>query len=100
MTRCYKSCKYNVMGVCQKYGEFIHKSVNAGHYGLLFHPLDYLNLYYKREENDVGHLMEIANKFLTDDASKNICRQYKEKGYISFKQRKLLVYKLLNCYEE
>ena len=98
MSRCYKNCKHNWCGgYCKKYQELISTSKNCLHYGLLIHPLEYLSIYYDYEKKDIQHLIEIADKFADDDISKNIIKQYKQKGYISFKQRKFLIYKLLNC---
>lgn len=98
MARCYKNCKHNWCNVsCRKYNEPILISRNPLHRGLLLHPLQYLSMYYRYENNDIKHLIEIAEKFSDDEVSKNIIKQYKQKGYISFKQRKFLIYKLLNC---
>ena len=99
MPRCYECCKYYRMSCCTKYNKHILHSKNIAHIGLPLHPLEYLTLYYNHEHNDINHLMDIAEKCLTDDVSNNIIEQYKHKGYISFKQRKLLVWKLTNCYE-
>lgn len=57
-------------------------------------------LYYNYDKKDISHLIEIANKYLTDDVSKSICKQYEKKGYITYKQRKCLVYNILHCCEE
>ncbi len=102
MSRCYKNCKHNWCGgYCDKYKELVLTSRSIYHYGLLLHPLEYLSIYYDYEKKDIKHLIEIADKFANDDASKNIVKRYKQNGYISFKQRKLLIYKLLNCcYED
>lgn len=101
MSRCYKNCKYNWCNVsCRKYNEPILISRSPFHRGLLLHPLQYLSMYYRYENNDITHLIDVAEKFSDDDVSKNIIKQYKQKGYISFKQRKFLIYKLLNrCFE-
>ena len=101
MSTCYKCCKHNYCGFCAKYEDTILVSRNPAHYGLLLHPLDYLELYYRYDAKDIPHLIDIANKYLKDDVSQNILQQYKKKGYVTFKQRKYLVYNLLNCcYEE
>ena len=102
MARCYSRCKYNFCdGYCEKYEDWIHKSENPWNYGILIHPLQYLSTFYRRDVNcEISHLIAIAEKFAEDDTSKNIVSQYKKKGYITFKQRKLLVYKLLHCYKE
>ena len=101
MSRCYKTCKHNYWNFCTKYNESILVSTNPLHYGLLLHPLDYLTLYYQYDQKDLTYLIDVASKFLKDDVSKNILQQYKNKEYISFKQRKYLVYNLLNCcYED
>ena len=100
MAICYKFCKHNSWGFCSKYNESILVSRNPAHYGLLIHPLDYLELYYKYDAKDIPFLIKIANKYLEDEVSQNILQQYKRKGYITYKQRKLLVYNLLHCCEE
>ena len=98
MARCYENCKHNWCNVsCRKYNEIILTSINPFHKGLLIHPLEDLSMYYRYENKDIRRLIKIADKFADDDVSKNIIKQYKQKGYISFKQRKLLIYKLLNC---
>ena len=79
--------------------KYILHSKNIAHPGLPLHPLDYLTLYYQYERNDIEHLIDVADKFLTDSASMSIISWYKRKGHISFKQRKFLVWKLTNCYE-
>lgn len=99
MARCYKCCKHNHMGFCNKYKEFIPISRNIMHFGILIHPLYYLETYYDYDSNDIEHLINIASKYLNDDVSQNIIRQYKLKENITHKQRKYLVYKLLHCYE-
>lgn len=100
MSMCYKCCKHYYMGFCSKYKETILVSRNPMHPGLLIHPLYYLDLYYEYDAKDIPHLIDIADKYLKDEVSKNVCQQYKNKGYITFKQRKYLVYNLLHCYEE
>lgn len=102
MSRCYKNCKYNWRcGYCAKYKELILTSRNIYHMGLLLHPLEYLSIYYSYDQKDIRHFIEVADKFADDDVSKNIVKQYKQRGYISFKQRKFLIYNLLNnCYED
>lgn len=101
MARCYENCKHNWCNVhCRKYNETILTSRNPFHRGLLIHPLEWLSMYYYREVNgDISHLIDIAEKFSEDDTSKSIVEQYKKKGYISYKQRKFLLWKLLNCFE-
>jgi len=101
MARCYKNCKHNWCNLyCNKYNDRILTSRNPAHYGLLLHPLQDLSMYYYRYVNGtIDHLIEVAEKFLTDDTSKSIIEWYKKKGDISYKQRKYLVANLLNCYE-
>lgn len=101
MARCYENCKYNWCNVyCSKYNERILISRNCFHPGLLIHPLEYLSMYYYKDINgDIVHLIEVAEKFSDDDTSKNIIDWYKKRGYISYKQRKFLVAKLLHCFE-
>jgi hypothetical protein len=99
MARCYETCKYNVCGFCRKYHEAIHVSKVWAHQGLPLHPLEYLEVYYKSDQ-DVEHLIKVAEEFMTDNISKNICQQFKTKGYISYKQRRYLVYNLLHCAED
>lgn len=103
MPRCYKCCKYNYAGLfCTKYEETILVSRNPAHYDLLLHPLEYLTIYYNysyNKEEDINHLIQTAEKYLTDNISKSICNYYREKGYITFKQRKLLLHQFFNCYE-
>ena len=101
MARCYENCKYNWCNfVCRKYNEKILTSRNPFHKGLLIHPLEDLSMYYYKDINgDISYLIKVAEKFLKDDTSKSIIKQYKNKGDISYKQRKYLVANLLNCYE-
>lgn len=100
MPRCYKLCKYNVMNYCEKYNEPIVVSKNIAHYGLLFHPLEYLTLYYNENEPDVEHLIKAAEKYLKDNnIAKSVCEFYRKRGYITFKQRKLLLHIFFDCYE-
>ena len=100
MTRCYNNCKHRCFNFCEKYGERILVSTVSGHSGLSFHPLHYLSLYYTNS-NDLEHLIKIAEKYSTKTSSKNICEQYRKTSKITNKQRKLLVYNILNnCYED
>lgn len=92
--------KYNCIGVCTKYEEIILVSKNVAHYGLLLHPLEYLTIYYNENQKDLEHLIKKAEQCLTDNISKSICRFYRQKGYITFKQRKLLLHNFFNCCEE
>ena len=100
MSRCYRCCKHYYCGFCTKYKKQILISRNPMHYGLLIHPLDYVDLYYDYDKKDISNLIDIANEYLDDEISQNICEQYKNKGYISYKQRKYLVYNILHCCEE
>lgn len=100
MPKCYKNCKHNICGVCQKYNERILVSKNPVHYGLLIHPFECLTIYYNSNNQDVTYLVKQAKKYLTNDISKSICSCYKEKGHISYKQRKILLHQLFDCYEE
>lgn len=100
MPRCYRFCKHNCLGFCTKYEERILVSKNLAHYGLLLHPLDYLTLYYNDNQKDLEHLIKKAEQCLTDDISKSICHYYRQKGYITFKQRKLLLHLFFDCCEE
>ena len=99
MTRCYNNCKHRCLNFCNKYGERILVSKVFVHYGISFHPLDYLSLYYAQTD-DIEHLIKIAEKYSDETSSKNICKQYRNTGKITHKQRKLLVYNILNCYED
>lgn len=99
MVRCYKNCKYRSVNFCTKYGEPIQISKNICHPGLNIHPLDYLSLYYT-DSSDIEHLIEAAEKYSDEPSSKNICKQYRDTGKITYKQRKLLVYNLLHCAED
>lgn len=100
MPKCYKCCKYNNgFGYCEKYDEKILVSKNMAHYGLLIHPLEYLTLYYNIGEKDIKYLIKISEKYLNDKASKNICNFFNNKGFITEKQKKLLLYNIFNCYE-
>lgn len=97
MSRCYKCCKHFIEDVnyCDKYKMLIHN------YGVLLHPFDYLSIYYdKSDNNDLHSLVNLAEKFLNDKASENICAKYRRDRKISFSQQKLLAYNLLHCYEE
>ena len=100
MGRCYRFCKHNYCGFCSKYKETILVSRNPTHYGLLLHPLQHLELYYNYDAKDIPYLIDIANEHLKDEVSQNILQQYKKKGYVTYKQRKYLVYNLLHCCEE
>lgn len=100
MPRCYKYCKCYYLGFCTKYNEKVLISKNPAHYGLLLHPLDYLTLYYDYNQKEIEHLIISAEKYLTDSISKSICRYYRRKGYITFKQRKLLLHQFFNCCKE
>ena len=102
MARCYEFCKHNYLGFCSKYKARILVSRNPVHYGLLIHPLHYLDLYYDYDYGvkNTPDLIDIANKYLEDDVSQSIFQQYNKKGYITYKQRKYLVYNLLHCCEE
>lgn len=100
MSICHKCCDHYYMGFCTKYNEQILVSRNPAHLGLLIHPLHYFSLYYDNDEKDVSHLIDTASKYLQDEVSQSICQQYKNKGYITYKQRKCLVYNILHCCEE
>lgn len=99
MARCYKTCKYNICGFCRKYHEIIHTSKVIGHYGMPIHPLEYLDTYYKSDQ-DIEHLINVAEEFMTDDIAKSICQQFRSRGSISYKQRRYLVYNILHCAED
>ena len=87
MAICYRCCKHlSSFGFCDKYNSFVIISKNPAHPGLRMHPLDYLSVfydYYKKPE-DIQYLIDIAEKFQTDETSKNICEQYRKRGYITF----------------
>ena len=101
MPRCYKGCKHYYNGLCTKYREPVLESKSPFCMGLPLHPLSHLELYYKEDEDDIDHLIDVADKFSNgDEVIDNICNYFARYGQISFKQRKLLLYKLLNCYEE
>jgi hypothetical protein len=100
MSRCYKCCDHYHLGFCIKYNESIIVSRNPAHLGLLIHPLHYLSLYYNYDKKDVSHLIDVANKYLNDNVSKSVCKQYEQKGYVTYKQRKYLIYNILHCCEE
>lgn len=100
MSRCYKGCKHYSHGWCTKYDEHIIVSQSPWHPELLVHPLESLSMYYKEDNDDIYDLMDLAERYLDDEVSESICNLFVRIGQISFKQRKLLVYKLLNCYEE
>ena len=70
------------------------------HPGILIHPLYYVSFYYNYDQKDISDLIDIANEHLKDEVSQNIIKQYKNKGYITYKQRKYLVYSVLHCYED
>lgn len=100
MARCYKRCKYNDVGFCKKYNERIHVSYNPAHPGLLLHPLDYLTIYYNDNRHDISNLIKTADQFLKDDkVAQSICEQYSAKGYMTNKQKRYLLFRLLNCGE-
>ncbi len=100
MPRCYKCCKYNKgFDYCEKYNERIPVSRNIAHYGLYIHPLDYLTLYYYERGKDIEHLIKISEKYLKDKTSKSICNFFNDKGFITEKQKKLLLHNIFNCYE-
>lgn len=100
MPRCYECCKYNNgFDYCKKYDERILISRNAAHYGLPLHPLEYLTLYYDIREKDVKYLIKATEKYLKDKTSRSICNFFNDKGYITEKQKKLLLYNIFNCYE-
>ena len=101
MFECNRACKHYMLGYCVKYNEFARLTRRRGFTpGFLLHPLHYFADYYREEcTTGIGHLMEIASRCLTDDVSKSICEQYKKRGSITFRQRKYLVYNILNCYE-
>ena len=100
MSICYKCCDHYYMGFCHKYKEQIVVSRNPAHLGLLIHPLHYLSIYYNYDNKDISQLIDIANEHLKDEVSQSICKQYENKGYITYKQRKYLVYNILHCCEE
>lgn len=101
MPRCYKGCKhYSDLGFCNKYEERVVISKNPLHYGLHIHPLHRLTIYYNPNEKDIERLVQKAETFLTDEKSKSVCNWYRQRGYITFKQQKLLLYQFFNCYAE
>ena len=75
-------------------------SRSQAHPGLLLHTLPYLELLYKEDKEEIEVLIDIAERYLDDEVSKSICTYFARYEQISFKQRKLLLYKLFNCYEE
>lgn len=97
-----RSCAhyYSSLGFCSKYEKQIIVSRNLLHYSLLIHPLDCLTIYYDTNyKKDIEHLIELSEKYLKDGTSKSICLYYRKNGYISYKQRKFLLYKIFDCYE-
>ena len=103
MPTCQKWCKhYNeAYGFCEKYKQSIPVSRNPLHYGLRLHPLDYVELYFRKNENDgIDHLVELADKFLTSNIDKGIVKYYRTYGRLSYKQRKVLAGHILYCAEE
>lgn len=101
MSRCYMSCKYNSSGYYLKYDEKVIKSKNFYHPHLLIHPLQYLSIYYNENKDNVEYLVKIAKEHLNNDKVVNsICDYFSQHGQISFKQRKLLLHKIFDCFEE
>lgn len=102
MPNCYcsKTCKHNYLNFCTKYDKPIIVSRNMWHPGLLIHPLHYLTLYYNYDRNDIGELIALAKKFLTDETSKSLCGFYDKYKYLTFKQRKLLLHQFFDCFEK
>lgn len=101
MARCYKDCKYNSSGFCLKYEEKILESRNMYHPGLLIHPMQYLAIYYNEDEDNVDSLVDAADLYLNgDEVADSICSYFARYGQISFKQRKLLLHKIFDCFEE
>ena len=50
--------------------------------------------------DDIADIVKVAENYLTDELSKSIVSYYKKHSKLSFRQRKHLVWKLLNdCYE-
>ena len=96
MACCSWNYKHNNRGYCTKYQKSIHKSLNPECFGLLLHPLQDLDIYYQTDKN-LEDLIEIADKNLTSKKACGILEWYKTKGFLTEKQRKYLVYVLLNC---
>lgn len=101
MATCRKDCKHNYHNwYCKKYQERIHESKSPECRGILWHPLDYLENYYN-DGKDIDFLIQLVEKHSLDSTSLNIVNQYRIKKTMSDKQRRYLVYHLLNnCYEE
>lgn len=99
---CYKDCKFNYYGFCTRYNEEILVSTHPLSKGLLIHPYYYLTTYYDKNPNqNTQFLIEVAQKYSSDEVVKNICEYYNKKNYISLKQQKYIVYSLLNnCFEQ
>lgn len=100
MPQCYGNCKHYSLGFCKKYEKQILVSQNPFHRGIKFHPFDYMSLYYQKNQTDLTHLINIADKYLTTDIAKNIVVYYKKYNKLSYKQRKVLINQILYCYED
>lgn len=99
MPQCYKNCKHNYCNYCTKYNEPILVSTNYWHRGLLIHPLDYLTIFYS-DNADIEHLITICATCLADNtAVQNVCSYYYKNGFITYKQKKLLLHLIFDCYE-
>lgn len=104
MIRCYKDCEhFDIYGYCRKYHKII-RSYN----GLYEHPLSFFRIYFQEDtdgpvritNDDIADIVKVAENYLTDELSKSIVSYYKKHSKLSFRQRKHLVWKLLNdCYE-
>lgn len=94
----YRHCKHYSCGYCAKFDELVPMCHTYPF--TRFHPLDYLTLYYNESQKyDISKLITLVEKHLTDYISKSICNYYRRKGYITRKQKRLLLHNIFHCSE-
>lgn len=99
MERCYDCCKHRELGYCHKFKTRIYVTNVHREPRIPIHPYNFVSLYYE-DSGGIDRLIDIASKYLSEDKiAMSICTTYLSQKNITEKQRKYLVYKILNCYE-
>jgi hypothetical protein len=97
--RCYKCCKYfsEELGYwCNKFNTKIIVSHNIAHYGLLIHPRDSIDWF---EDWTNEQLIDFCKKCQCSEITEKIITYYTKYQRLSEKQRKYLIYNIMDCYE-
>ena len=102
MARCYENCKHNDKNFCRLYRTEITVSNNPAHPGLLLHPLQGIENYFKLKNDESAEeaLIELAEKYLSEHSTVHSITTFsREKKFVTYKQKKLLLKIFFECYK-